>query len=142
MQKEVASNRHHNMDELKNEWLHYIVDPIQLKPFTNKIQEIESDLSENDKTKDTEKEEDDFKEDKQSLSSQSLDGHNSTQKIAQTLLQDPSFDLPLQSLNDKILKTMIVEEGIECIKYNEKNKKRLEEKEHAIEFIFTREFKN
>ncbi|OUM63389.1 hypothetical protein PIROE2DRAFT_10110, partial [Piromyces sp. E2] len=151
------SNNHH-MDELKNEWLHYIVDPIQLKPFTKKIQEIEANLSEKENTKDprkeveeekvekeVEKEGNDIKENNQISSSQDPPPPpSSSQIIARTLLKDTSFDLPYQSLNDNILKTMIVEEGIECLKYMERNKKKGEEdeKENAIEYIFTREFRN
>ncbi|ORX54329.1 hypothetical protein BCR36DRAFT_410865 [Piromyces finnis] len=129
----TVRHQHHHMDELKNEWLHYIIDPIQLKPFSNKIQEIESNLSQEEEN------EKDFKN-KNTQTFSSL----KTKKIAQILLQDSSFDLPFKTLNDNILKTMIVEEGIDSLNNRIEKSGKGEEKdmENAIEFIFTREFKN
>ena len=112
----------HRMDELKNEWLHYLVDPELLRPYEKRIKELAVELeTETEEVTETEK----LKKSKPV----------SVQNIAKALLQDSTCDLSIQSLNDTILKRMIVEEGIECLKDPKS-------KENAIEFIFTREFKN
>jgi len=100
----------HRMDELKNEWLHYIVDPVVLKPYEKKILNY-GDEDETEKEKDEEVE----------------------SNLAKEILEDPNCNLSVKSLNDNVLKNIIIEEGIDCLK----NKK-----DNSIEFIFTREFKN
>ncbi|ORX79931.1 hypothetical protein BCR32DRAFT_28972 [Anaeromyces robustus] len=123
----------HNMDELKNEWNHYLIDPIILKPYEKKIKEIETTIlsttisSQNENNLENNNTNENEKEKEKELKS------ISDQKIAKELLNDPSFTLPFQSLNDKILKNIIVEEGIDCLK---------NQKDNAIDFIFSREFKN
>jgi len=131
--QETKRKDDHRMDELKNEWLHYIVDPELLKPYEKRIKELKVELHK-------EEEEEENNNNNNNNNEKIITGEttnqikkNSIQKIANALLKDPTCDLSIQSLNDNILKQIIVEEGIECLQ---------EQKNNAIEFIFTREFKN
>ena len=166
------------MDELKNEWSHYFIDPILLKPYEKQIKEklakakvivkIESTTvgDNEDKTMDKnvekiekiEKIDDDTKGKKEENQEQEKEEYNSEilDSIVQEFLEDPDCHLPMKNLNDKVLKNIIIKEGIECLNSSEKEKKGKEkerkkgkkgkkdknEKENSIDFIFVKEFKN
>ena len=137
MKKKVKNNQitktkekdNHHMDELKNEWSHYFIDPILLKPYEKRIQEAQIESNSNSTKNNENENNDDSNSDRMNKETKTI----SSNPLIKEILEDPECPLPIKSLHDKILKTIIIEEGINCLK----NKK-----DNSIDFIFVKEFKN